>query len=236
MKIKQLFTLMMALPNFTLSPISPFPSWECLFIFKIVFFDKLASFYKKVNNTLGFFNFIMSDFQKYYRYILPLIEEGYLVEELGDECPDYIKNKDLSRYFSLIAVRARDARLIKITTNAHKHIYELRKIDFDDPSVEVWGIGGGLKPRKEDKRIYKKIGKKFYHLEVGKDYIQSRKVKDVIRYTLWGKKGVMILADRKAYFLESEDLFNNFDEKVKPKIHREMVIYSNGEVKKWIMS
>ena len=45
----------------------------------------------------------------------------------------------------------------------------------------------------------------------------------------------MILANRKAYFLESEDFFNNFDEKGKSKIHREMLIYSNGEVKKQVL-
>jgi len=45
----------------------------------------------------------------------------------------------------------------------------------------------------------------------------------------------MILANRKAYFLECENFFNNFSEKVKSKIHREMVIYSNGEVKKQVL-
>ncbi len=167
----------------------------------------------------------MANFKRYYNYILPLLQEGYLIEELNCEV-DILRRADLSRYFDLIAVKKGVIRLIRISNKAYIDMGRLRGIDIDESLVELWGINKNLFI------IYKMISGEFYRLAIVNDNkICFKNAEKVSKYVLWGKKGIAVLFNHYINFLESEILYDRFEEIFK-NFQSNHCVYIDGSIKK----
>ncbi|MGC8860991.1 MAG: hypothetical protein ACP5QH_07320 [Thermoplasmata archaeon] len=155
---------------------------------------------------------------------MPLIEEGYLIEEL--KCKDYkLKRSDLSRYFDFIAVKQGIVRLVKFSNRPTDDAKELQSLGIEDPSVEIWHVHPG-----HSTSIYKLIEGRFYRLRVRFEFYPRHAVRRVTRYILWGMKGIVILTTYEAHFIPSEDLYENFSVKVEPYISKRIWIHRDGSI------
>jgi CRISPR/Cas system-associated protein endoribonuclease Cas2 len=167
----------------------------------------------------------MVDFKRYYNYVLPLLEEGYQIEELN--CEDNIlRRSDLSKHFDLIAMKKGVVRLIRISNKAYIDMERLRGIDIDESFVELWGIN------KNSFITYKMFSGEFYRLAIVNDNkICFKNTEKVSKYVLWGKKGIAVLFNHYINFLESDVLYDRFEEIFK-NFPSHACVYIDGSIRK----
>ncbi len=166
-------------------------------------------------------------FQDYNRYIVPLLMDGYAVELFSRNNMEDIQVHDLAKYFDLIAVKQGIVRLIKIVgmPKAADMPGIKSAFPFDYPDIEVWVVRG------ETRKIYKIIHGDFYRLVDNADYFDCKDVKKVIRYELWGNKGIMVLGGYNAYFIPNSELFDNFERDIEPRLSGQVrVVYNSNKL------
>jgi hypothetical protein len=178
---------------------------------------------------------IMVTFGEYIKYIYPLLEQGYVVEVLnGKETGrEKLSIHDLAKYFDLIAIREGDVRLIKVTDRIREEIFaEIRsKINFNEPSVEVWYFRNIENKNGDEKKIYKLINGQFYRIMYDINYFDCRNVKEIMKYKLWGEEGILVIGGYNAYFIKNRDVLDNFDKNIKPNLtEKTRVVYQNNKL------
>ena len=152
-----------------------------------------------------------------------LQRDGYFVE-IPSNCKDNrfdIDYHNILSVFNLIAVKDSIARLMYVfDTGGKNRLSELRDkraeiikyFKMDNPSIEIW-----YPSRHVGFSIYKVINGEWHRLKIIDGSQSATDIYDakIIRYTLYDDRGIMFLGADVAYFLKSDEYYNDFDNFIK---------------------
>lgn len=152
-----------------------------------------------------------------------LQKEGYFVE-IPSNCKDNRFDFDyhnILSVFNLIAIKDSIVRLMYIfnvggtgrfSEFMAKKAEIIKYFTMDNPSVEIW-----YPSRRVGFSIYKVINGSWFRLKFidGDQSVADIYDAKIIKYTLYGDRGIMFLGTDVAYFLKSDEYYNDFDSFIK---------------------
>ncbi|MGC8582018.1 MAG: hypothetical protein ACP5MW_06760 [Thermoplasmata archaeon] len=144
-----------------------------------------------------------------------LQDEGYFVDWRIDFQDRFKHNyHDIYNYFDIVAIKKNTTRLIKVILGKavaidrlkyYKYSIAQRFSDMGDISIEIW--------TSFDRTVkYKLIDGEWYKLKIiGEAKYADLNNPRIVKYMLFSEPGVMIFSEASAFFIPSDELYNNFE-------------------------